>query len=407
MGRLLGRALEAARKALRDVNTKEMPPALRARLQKVRAHSGALTPPLVKVLVTALADDEWLRAKALEAWPEADSSVGAPDRGSALFLRRPAGWELDFASLAGDEGAASSLKQVERTAAELAEVKSNLGAVKEKLSKSEARLKQSEARVQALDKRLSDPIRTERKETNREIESLEKERSRWEVDRSALAAKLAAAQVMSAALTEDTRRLRAERAEAERRLSEVTGGSTWWTRAPVDLASFLDDAAAQARVPTDSEMSQGAAKTVGFSLSVGVRADAADAVTALIGFRGAMRVVVDGYNVSLLVAEGARGRERVASWIRALLRLTSPPVMATIVWDSALGSGDTITQGRLETRFTEAGTIADDVIVSIVASSEVDVVVITNDKQLQTRCVEAGATVLYSDALVAWAATTR
>ena len=96
--RLFRRALEAAAKALRDLDADQVP----ADLLRVRGRPLPLPPPLAVSLLKALDRYDWLREKALEAWPEADSATAGPERASALVLQRPSGWVARLAAAASE-----------------------------------------------------------------------------------------------------------------------------------------------------------------------------------------------------------------------------------------------------------------------------------------------------------------
>lgn len=106
-------------------------------------------------------------------------------------------------------------------------------------------------------------------------------------------------------------------------------------------------------------------------------------------------IVVDGYNVTLLLRPG-RPLEEQRRWLVERMR----PLAArradrpVVVFDGAGTSGSMRGTGGVEVRFTPEGVTADDEIVFIVAATDAPVLVVTDDVELAARVrAEGGTTV--------------
>jgi hypothetical protein len=403
--RVVGRALEAARRALRDLDAKQIP----ASLRKVVAHSGDLTPPLANLLVRELGSLAWLREKALEAWPEADVGGEAPDRASALFLRRPPGWEIDLALEASALGASTALGGSGRLERERAALERDLAVARERERQARTRVEAAESEARQLRRRAARPVRADRSEAARLAEERARERALWEAERVDLISRAEAAEAGVADLRESLYRVERDRAEAARRLEEVRGGATWAARDPVALGAHLDHAAAQARSPRQAPPEPPASPFGSVVLPAGVRPDEARAVDAVLAHRAPLLIVVDGYNAAMRLAPGTPSevRARLGNVLDRLVIVAHGGVRVSVVWDSSLDEGSTRRRGRFEERFSEPGESADDVVVSTARDSETSVVVFSSDRQVRDRAEAVGALALWADALVDWGAGRR
>jgi hypothetical protein len=402
IGRLVPRALDAARKALRDADAKEIPPHLKARLQRVRAASGVLPPPLVRPLLEALDGDGWLRERAISAWPEAaDESPESEHHASALFLLRPEGWETALAAaamiLAADEADARAgrARQQAEGAAEAAR------AAKGRERDAEKRARQAEAARREMDRAQREPLRAFRAGETRSEAALGEATAAWEKERRRLEAENTTLEGSVGALREEVRSLRAARAEAERAAQAAVGGASWTDREAVALAEHLDQVAFQARLPREPGSDDRPLESPRFTVPAGVRPDEAAAIDAVVRWGGPLWLIIDGYNVGLrVVDEPAEARERL--WAVGTRLVTAGGLLVSLVWDSRDGEHRVDRQRGLEMRFAGLGTTADDEIVAMLASAARPVVVVTSDRELRERAIARGATVVQSEALIAW-----
>jgi hypothetical protein len=398
---VIGRALESARKVLRDLDPAQVP----ASLRPVVAHSGALTPPLAGLLARELDALSWLRERSLEVWEGADVAVGAPDRASALFLVRPQGWELELGLVASGLGASAALSGGDRSERARAALERDLAAAREREQQARARAERAEASAREARRRAAEPARSERAEAARLEAELDRSRAEWERERAALASRSAGWDAEMAALREKLFRAEQDRAAMARALEEARGGGAWVGGDAVGLSILLDEVAAQARVvPLEAEGEVGE-PAVGFVLPAGVRPDAPRAIDALLAHRGPLLVLVDGYNVGLMMAEGtpAEVRYRVSGVLERLAAIAPPAVRIVVAWDSSLAGGDAHRRGRVQVRFAGADEEADDVLVAMAGESAIPVVVISSDRGVRDRTGEVGALALWSEALVGWA----
>ncbi|MGD2051581.1 MAG: hypothetical protein PVI35_03805, partial [Acidimicrobiia bacterium] len=223
----LAAAVDAARVVLRDLDDDEIP----APLQQVAARAGGrLPPPLASRVVRELDRNEWLRGKVAEVYD------GPEEEASGALLNRPAGWWATVAAAAAErrshraeEQGAAAARRAEVLAGRLDEAKRRL---KESRAETADLKAQAERRIEELRRRLAREAGAgDGADRAAEIEALERELS-------AARAAAAGAEVATAGLAEEVRRLRRERAEAERRLAAGTSSSL--PADPVELARFLD-----------------------------------------------------------------------------------------------------------------------------------------------------------------------
>ena len=241
---LFRRALEAAAKALRDLKANQIP----ADLRRVARRPLPLPPPLAASLLKGIDRYEWLREKALEAWPEADGQAAGPDQASALLLLRPPGWTGQVAALAADLGGEETHSAGEDLERRLQAAQAEAGEWKRR-----ARAETQKARREGAEAR--DRLTEERALR----QALQAAPAREEAARDDAAERLNA-QVEERTAERNTarregRRLRQElaaqsraRAAAEAQLAEA-GGKESWEGDPLGLAAYLDRTAVMARPP--------------------------------------------------------------------------------------------------------------------------------------------------------------
>lgn len=396
---VLGKALDLARSVLQDLEPDQVPAALR----RVAAHPGDLTPPLADRLAREIDRLDWLRERALEAWPEADPNAAGPELPSALFLARPEGWATDLMKAVGESAAAAGAGTAGRGDRQARQRERDLMAAKEK--------------VKALQKTVSS-LRSELGEERRA--RLAPERARRAAEAKAATAESRAADERAAetarlvvriealrsdleAAREEARGLRRERAEAAARLEEMRSGGAWADRSPIELARHLDDLMAQARRTAAAGFPEPDSRDAPV-LPPGVRPDTAEAMDIVLRLPGRLGIVVDGYNAGLAFGEGSPSevRSRLEDLLRRIRTLGGPSMTLTVVWDSASEEPVPRRPDGLDVRFAPPGVPADDVVVAIAADST-RCVVITNDRDVRERAERTGALALWSDALVAWA----
>ncbi len=395
--RALEPVIEAVRSVLRDLDPKEVPPSLR----RVVAYTGKrLPPPLLKSLITELDRNEWLRTKVVE------ESGDVIDPLTAEFLNRSPGW---WVAVAEQAVAAATVRPANDVSAHRDELRAQLSEAKRRI-----------ADLHAANADLQADMRSVRRERKAESDGREAA-SRV----GALQRRLAELEVM---LGDETKRRR----ESEDRLSELqrrrdrrerirTAEQESTRRSvglsdPVAAARRLDlqisalAAAVRGEAPSDIPAVAPDGEIPLPTLPPGVSPDSVDAIRWLLAEAEPLPVIVDGYNVSFLLApgdfEGAEGRRRLIGELERLVRASRVDHRVIVVFDSSLAAADEpeMTPGGVEVRFATTAETADDEIVSRSAALAGRAIVITNDRELRERVGELGALALWGSALADWIA---
>lgn len=399
----LGKAFELARAALKDLDADQVP----ARLRAVAGHPGDLTPDLARRLARELDQLEWLRLRALEAWPEADPEKPGPDRASALFLARPDGWAAALVLAVGEAASAARGEGRVQEGSDRDSVAADRDSWKAKARDALKKLSSAEAELARVEKSLRAPERALKAADAKAAAGRQKAAAAEAAALEALQGQVEAGQADVKKAREEIRRLRRALGDAEARAEEARTGPGWLGRDPVDLARHLDDLMTRARRATAPTVDESAAaETV--VLPAGVAPDSPEAIAAVLQVGGPIAVIVDGYNAGLAFGKGtpAEVRERIETLLRRLRRLGSPAMTVTVIWDSAAEDSLSRRPGGLDVRFAPPGVPADDIVVEVAARSRQSVV-ITNDREVRERAERTGALALWSDALVAWARRRR
>lgn len=390
MTHLLLPAIEAARDALADLDSKEVPPALR----RVASYSGGrLPPPLARSLLESLDDDGWLREKAAEKLSGRDSVA------AAAFLERGEGWWREIAESLADLRAASAGTAAAKAEAAADGLAEQLDVAKERLRRTGADLERARARARRKQARARPPgTDAELKKARSRLQEMESELADAVADREEAEAMIA--RLRARVRKESRERRRREGAESPQR--SFGGG-------PVEMARLLDLMAAAAPHRAAAEQPAGGARSDGpaFELPPGVRPDSREAIEWLAAGEDPITVIVDGYNVLYTVDPGSfttrRSREALAGHL-ARLRRSAGTARIAVVYDSNLpGDREERTlPGGVELHFSEEDRLADDEIVDLVAAARGNVVVVTSDRDLRERSEAHGAMALWSEALVDW-----
>ena len=402
---LLVPAMEAARRALRRLDAKEVP----ASLRKVANYGGGKLPrPLARSLVRALDEDGWLRGKAVDEWDRVDADAPGPDGASALFLLRPTDWEYRIGVLAGAtevKGAAADQaglrRALDQADARAEEARRRLGEAHEEIVRLREQHRAEVEKVRA-------ELRSARRKDRAQDQALRGRLTAIEAD--LLQARKALAETERTAV-ELRRRLqvaRRDRAGYERRLIGRAAASPWVGEDPLTIARFLDEVATASRlVPPAPPSVQPVPVAAGFRLPAGVAPDSAAALDWLFGLTAPLTLLVDGYNVTFLVSEAnfsEDGARRYLNQELATLKRRLPArSRVVVVYDSSHGEGETMAgPGGIEVRFTRAGSLADDELRELATSIEGPVVVVSTDRAVRQAAEGSGAVGLWSESLVAW-----
>lgn len=403
LARLVAAGLEAARRALRDLDGDQVP----ADLRRVVAHSGALTPPLAGSLIRALDRYDWLRAKAIDAWPEADS--GADDRAVALgtlFLERPPGWSERLASEVVAAARAEAAESQHRSDAAIADLERELAEAGSRLRDERRRGDRERARLVEQRDEARAAVRAAKGGEARGDAALRRRAERAEAAGADARADLEAARAELLAVRELAAEERRKRAAAEHSLAEISGGRVWPRKDPEALAVYLDDAARMARAD-GGEPGGGAGSAEGGALRLpeGVAPDAADAIDWLLDRRGPTTVIVDGYNAGFALAgpgDPPAARRRLGVAVDRLPTLAAGALQVIVVYDSTIEEEPGV-GGRVKTCFASPGRSADEEIVDLARAVTGPVVVVSGDRMVREQAEAAGALTLWSAALVEWA----
>ena len=390
---LLFDALDAARRALRRMDDKDIP----AKLRDIASRSGRLPAPLNKRLLAELDASEWLRAEARAEIPEPEDE--SHESASFLFLARPLGWEARIEALVTGHREAVERSEIKRLETELRRAVAKAGRLQQKLDQA-ARREQEVAR--GIEERLAAAAATHRRS-----------QARLKSVRENLASQVSAA-------AEEKTRLTAENAELRQKLEAATRSSrgksaatpkpskveaAWSLDKPTALARHLDDinralvvAPGKAGKPTLTPKPNRLS-----GLPAGVSPDRAGAIVWLLGIPEMVHIAIDGWNAAHLIMSPPvpATRNRVIEAARRLILASAGKRRVTAIFDSS----------QLGESFS-----ADDVVVTFVASADEELikmaqrdstglVVITSDRRVREAVEKAGAVGLWSEALIEWLKT--
>lgn len=380
--RLLDRAVEAARRALKNMDEDMVPAALR----QVGASSARRLPPPRAALVARYLDrEDWLRELALEEWAEADiEAVDEAAAASALFLIRPDGWEERLAGLSDRRRAGA----VERARSRLEEENRR---VARRIEQRERRLSETPAAPPAPDSEVVDRLTASNRALRADLVRAERRIADLEVEVAGGRGDLDEA---------DRRITELRRRGAPRKALESHSGPshTFGSGDPIGLARTLDDLVRSVvRPPEPPVLEPAEPRRI---LPAGVAPDSAMAIDWLLEGRSPVTVLIDGYNIAheLSPEPTASVRARVDHAAARLRRLAESPLTAVVMWDSRLSEDRRDVAGAV-VRFVPN---ADDALVAEAAAVAGDVVVITSDREVRERSEAVGAVGLWSQALLAW-----
>jgi hypothetical protein len=399
--RLFRRALEAAARALRDLKAGQVP----AELRRVAGRPLPLPPPLAASLLKGIDRYDWLREKAVQAWPEADAETPGPDLASALLLLRPPGWAARVAVLATGVGA-------EQGSAEVEDLKASLQAARAEGAewKRRARAAEQEGRRQAREtRRLLEEERAARQAAH-PGPAREKAVKTGELARLSALVEVGSAERET--LLGENRRLkqglakeRRARAAAEALLAEGSGSGSW-SGDPLALATQLDRIAVMARPPAPKPATTGRGRGgARMRLPARILPDRKEAVDWLARRTGAGTLIVDGYNLAFVLTgsrEPAVGREAVLMVLERLRRVARGPLRIVVAFDSRFEAGAAEAPPGAEVRFFTGEQGADRGIIELVKEVEGNRMVVSSDREVREGVEAAGALALWSEAVVEW-----
>lgn len=390
--RLISPAMAAAREALRRMDDDDVP----ARLRRVRASAArTLPPPLAAVLVDALDEDEALRNAALDRLDDDAPGVAV----ARFFLTRPDGWEEELDLILAEERARAEEADAADREAELARLRSRAEADAGRIAELRKEVADLTARVAEERRRRSsavaDAVDRARTEASHEVDRLGRRVSELEP--------------LAERLAETRERLASARDEVLALRRRPTGPAPeerpdeGWVGDALGLARHADEvfAAARARIHPAGETraaSDGSAvdpDELEPVLPPGVRPDSADAVDALLGWRGV--VLVDGYNLAGELGADLEDPARARDLVRRVVERFEARGGASVVvvFDSAEGEGE-----------RPGEVFVADADEELRRRSSVEpgrTVVVSNDREVIEGVTAAGAVAVWSTALAQWA----
>lgn len=392
-------ALSGVVKAVRAELADRDDDAIPNKLRKAAGATGRTIPaPHQRSMLDHLAADDQFRAAVRDRWEQTGESDALTD----VFLTDPVAAEPHVQ--AASAAIAAKRAQAERDAAlrEVSRLEQRLG---------EAKIRLSEAkRVAEVDrKRQAESDRRSREGLERSIATAKTELERAGVTIDELTADLA----VERATVEDANLTIKRLTEREARRSVVAQSRTprpsmALPKNPVALGEWLDLLERRLRYyrdPTrESTVTDHGGGGERFRLPLGISPESGEAIDAIVNAE-VNRIIIDGYNVAGAVLFDAfstrAGREAAVARASMLKRSTSAAV--TVVFDAANVKG----RSRFEADhgvhvMFEPETSADDAIVLLV-NEEIDrCVVITNDRELQSRVERPDCVVVFTTALIEW-----
>ena len=398
---ILAPAIAAARAALRTLDDKEVP----ARLRMVaKRGDGTLPLPMTRTLLQRIAEDEWFRGKAFDAFDRR----GSDDALSRAYLEQEPGWWISVSEAVARAEANEIAGRVAHLERELDANRARAAADRAKVKTARRDVNSAEKAARAtIDDRL-EPLRSAAASARAERDRAEADLAAIREDAAAVTAERIEAEEAAAVLSEELRAAR--RTAAQIRRSADAGPSESLPREPIDVARWLDRASASLApfrdAVSDAIPADHAPEAGRVLVPSGVRPDSVAAIDALAGVDG-ITVLIDGHNVlgvldSSTMATGRARRGLVANLGRLTRHLGDSAI--EIVFDSDLEEGrpSTVSATGIVVRFAQGDLIADDVIVERAGHLRQAAVVVSDDREVRERCTGYGATVLWSQALVAW-----
>ena len=394
--------VEAARKALADIEPRDTP----APLRKVSVSTQPSLPlPLERRLLREIEDNEWFRERAAEQFEGAAEASEPGERAGALFLFRPEGWKAELSETVRSVEAAQQAGLIKEMAGQIEKLESEL----EKWRNTAKRYRKTAEAAKRESGRLVAKARSE---------AVEKARSQFGGD---LAEQKRENRRLKEELAETAEELGQERErlsftrEALDRVRRVQpppppdpGPNAWADREPIESARFLDEVV-EAHFPSSSFREPKPERVeIPLALPPGVSPSAPAAVECLLALDRPFSLLVDGYNVGFHIDNDRFHspviRNRLETYLTLFKNMARGWPKVTVVYDSC-HSGDTTVDflgGEIEVMFTSAGRSADDELVSIAAEQRKSAVVVSSDKEIQKKAAESGSLVLHSEALAGW-----
>lgn len=389
---LLTPAVEAARRALRRVNDKDIP----ARLRDIAGRSGRLPAPFAKRLLAELDASDWLRAEALLEIDTESNSGGTS--ASRLFLERPEDWVERLEALASGHREAVERSQIQQLETELRRAIARAGRLEERLARAERREQEA---ASGVEERLAALVTAHRR-SQAQLKSA----------RDRLAGRLSSSEEEVNRLTDENSNLRKKveesRAEREKSYPPTTPErvrAPWSLGKPIEIARHLDDInRALVITPTLSTVSRPLPEPTRLSgPPAGTRPDRAEAILWLLSLPEHVSVAIDGWNAAHLLQSPPvpATRNRIIEAARRLVLGSAGKRRVIAVFDSSQ-LGESFSADDVAVTFVAS---ADEELIEMANRDGAGLVVITSDRRVREAVERAGAVGLWSEALIDWLET--
>jgi predicted RNA-binding protein with PIN domain len=391
---MLANVIVAARSELMDRDQEDVP----KKLSRAAAATGKrIPPPYQRAILGHIEADEGFRDAVREVFVEAEID----DPLALEYLTDPAA-ALPKVELAVAAGLAEELQ-----AAFDAE-KAETAKVREKLAVSRERY---EAAKKEADKKLS-----ERSEADKRARSGLEKAARDAEDRAEQATKTAQAfQRDVKARDEEIEVLEGKMARLNEKLAKRSpslsprpdGQRSSVLGDPSEIAKDLDGLERRLRTYREAHIDNDVrrAELSPIAVPTGVSPSDAAVVDAMIE-QGPDRVIIDGYNVSGLIAPGRfstrAARDDVVRRAAKLVRETDAAIVVVFDAQRSTEGTSTFTSAEGVEVVFEGDTSADDTIAAMVHADSDRCVVITNDREIHNRVRRSGCASIFSTAFVSW-----
>lgn len=385
--------IESARKVLADMEHDDIPASLR---KVAKSSARTLPPPFAKSVIRELTNSERFRQSVSEQYEEKNPV----DEDLVAFLADP---EQGMDRIAERANASKDLEK-----------QTDLRSANRRIAELGASLAEAKARISALRAQHVGELADARS-------SVSDGQIRAEARVEKLASALSAKDDEVKALTEELGGLADELASAEGRLiSAVERGRRRQDPAnrspqglrsdatpsdPLELALWLDNIERNMRPYREREEAGVAAASVDpLRVDPGIAPDSGSALASLVEQRPS-RFILDGYNIAGEInASGFSTRVARDDVIRRagrLARSTEAEVLVVFDGPDDEGRSGFRSMDGVLVRFSR-GNKADDVIAALVASDPTGTVVVTNDRELRSRCTVDGCIPIWSTAFLEW-----
>jgi predicted RNA-binding protein with PIN domain len=391
---MLANVIVAARSELMDRDQEDVP----KKLSRAAAATGKrIPPPYQRAILAYIEADEGFRDAVREVFVEADID----DPLALEYLTDPAA-ALPKVELAVAAGLDEELQvALDKEKAETAKVRKKLAVSRERY----------EAAKKEADKKLS-----ERSEADKRARSGLERAARDAEDRAEQATKTAQAFQRDVRAREDEievlegkiARLNEKLAKRSLSVSQRPDGLRSSVLGdPSEIAKDLDGLERRLRTYREAHIGDDVqrAELSPMAVPTGVSPSDAAVVDAMIE-QGPERVIIDGYNVSGLIAPGRfstrAARDDVVRRAAKLVRETDAAIVVVFDAQRSTEGTSTFTSAEGVEVVFEGDTSADDTIAVMVHADSDRCVVITNDREIHNRVRRSGCVSIFSTAFVSW-----